>query len=165
MIPTKDFYHELYRLLETETPLKFNCGRLCGAACCQVSPELPGMYLFPGEEALFEGLAGFTGSEGHLPGYGAVRLLSCEGHCDRVLRPLSCRVFPLAPQRDNNTVTIRMDPRGRAVCPLCMQGTSSLSSGFVTAVGRVFCAILDYPESKLFLLSLSDHLEAFDELL
>ena len=34
------------------TPLKSDCGALCGAACCQADEDgQGGMYLFPGEEA------------------------------------------------------------------------------------------------------------------
>lgn len=39
------------------TPLRFDCGRLCGAACCAPDEEGDGgMLLFPGEEALYEPL-------------------------------------------------------------------------------------------------------------
>ena len=40
-------------LLETLTPLKTDCGRLCQGACCQ-GDEQTGMLLFPGEEAFYE---------------------------------------------------------------------------------------------------------------
>ena len=39
--------------LETLTPLKINCGKLCGGACCQPDPEEEGengMLLLPFEE-------------------------------------------------------------------------------------------------------------------
>ena len=38
-------------LLSNLTPLKSDCGRLCGGACCQ-GDDATGMLLFPGEEAL-----------------------------------------------------------------------------------------------------------------
>ena len=40
--------------LKDVTPLKRDCGRVCGAACCR-SPEgeETGMLLFPGEEEYF----------------------------------------------------------------------------------------------------------------
>jgi len=40
------------KLLETLTPLKTDCGRLCAGACRQ-GDEKTGMLLFPGEEALY----------------------------------------------------------------------------------------------------------------
>ena len=39
-------------LLSNLTPLKSDCGRLCGGACCQ-GDDATGMLLFPGEEALY----------------------------------------------------------------------------------------------------------------
>ena len=44
-------------LLESVTPLKRDCGRACGAACCQSDEDgQGGMLLFPGEEALYASL-------------------------------------------------------------------------------------------------------------
>ena len=41
--------------LEEVTPLKSDCGRVCGAACCRpVQGEETGMLLFPGEEAFYK---------------------------------------------------------------------------------------------------------------
>ena len=80
-------------LLSDVTPLKSDCGRLCGGACCQPSTEeTQGMLLFPGEEALYAGLDGYRVldcAEG--------KLLVCAGRCRREERPLSCRIFPLLP--------------------------------------------------------------------
>ena len=46
--------------LKSVTPLKKDCGRVCGAACCR-SPEgeETGMLLFPGEEELYAGKDGW----------------------------------------------------------------------------------------------------------
>lgn len=158
-----EFYKSLHRLLETTTPVGFDCGRLCGAACCQLSPELPGMYLFPGEEALFENLPGFTISGTQLPGYGAVRLLSCEGTCDRALRPLSCRIFPLSPKIKEGKAAARLDPRGRPVCPLCHKGMSALSFGFVIAVEAVLAKLMDEPSTSGFISALSRHVDEYEK--
>jgi hypothetical protein len=155
------FYKKLYRMLDKASPLNFDCGRLCGAACCMVSPELPGMYLFPGEEALLRGQPGYALSDTLLHGYGRARLLSCAGTCDRGLRPLSCRIFPLAPIVIGNTAKARPDPRGRPVCPLCRQPVAALSGGFVKTVEAVFTALLQEPETAGFLLALSDVLDEY----
>ena len=41
-------------LLENVTPMKTDCGKICGAACCQPDEEdLNGMLLFPGEERYY----------------------------------------------------------------------------------------------------------------
>ena len=160
--PKTDLYRQLYQLLDQVTPLRFDCGRLCDAACCQVSPELPGMFLFPGEESMFTDLAGFIISDAELPGFGPVRLLSCEGTCDRANRPLACRVFPLAPAILPDGVGVRPDPRGRAACPLCRQSAGSLSQEFTAAVRHVFRALWAEPECRRFLSALTDVLAEFD---
>lgn len=157
-----NFYHELYRLIGEHTPLGFDCGRLCGGACCSVS--LPGMYLFPGEEALLRRVKGFTISEADLPGYGPVPLLSCEGHCSRNARPLACRVFPLAPKVQGGTASARMDPRGRPVCPLCHEQPGALSAAFVGAAGEAFSALLRQPETAEFLCALSAAIDEYEQL-
>ena len=79
--------------LKSVTPLKRDCGRVCGAACCR-SPENEetGMLLFPGEEEAYRGKEGWTIRETAM-GPMAV----CPGHCDRDERPLACRLFPLLP--------------------------------------------------------------------
>ena len=75
-------------LLQTLTPLRRDCGDVCGAACCAPDEDgQGGMLLFPGEEALYQPLpAGFSlrQDDGVLPG---MLLLICGGVCDRALRP------------------------------------------------------------------------------
>lgn len=155
------FYRKIYDLIDASSPLGFDCGRLCGAACCRVSPELPGMYLFPGEEALLGGQPGFYISDAELPGYGGVRLLSCSGSCPRGLRPFSCRVFPLAPKVAGDAAKARLDPRGRPICPLCNQPLSALSGGFVKAAEAAFAELLAEPETAGFLRALSDSIDEY----
>ena len=48
-----------YEAIGTLTPLKSDCGRLCGAVCCKGDDET-GMLLFPGEESLYKNDANFT---------------------------------------------------------------------------------------------------------
>ena len=80
-----------YALLEEVTPLATDCGAVCDGRCCRESADSEGMLLFPGEEVLLAD-AGYTirPAEG---GY----LLTCGGTCNRALRPLACRIFPLFP--------------------------------------------------------------------
>jgi hypothetical protein len=153
------FYQKLYSLFDEANPLAFDCGKLCNSACC--SPELPGMYLFPGEEALFAGKPGFTLTDAELPGWGNVKLLSCSGRCNRGLRPLSCRIFPLAPKVEGDAVRVRPDPRGKAVCPLCNQPLSALCGGFMKAAQEAFTALLAEPETADFLRALSNIVDEY----
>lgn len=123
-------------LLENVTPLNADCGLSCGHRCCQSAEgEETGMLLFPGEEALFEGLPGYTLTSAELG-----TLLICSGRCDRAQRPLSCRLFPLLPVVREDGVKVAVDLRAKAVCPLARQGRSAMSQQFIDTVreaGRI----------------------------
>ncbi len=131
-------------LLESLTPLKTDCGKLCQGACCQGN-EQTGMLLFPGEEAFYEGCtfariipAGFT-----LGGQEA-QLLVCDGTCDRVNRPLACRLFPLfLTFKEDGTTKLRLDVRARAVCPLTDYGIRALDTGFKQAARKAYDVMLE----------------------
>lgn len=126
-------------LLSCVTPLKGDCGRACGAACCQPDGDgQGGMLLFPGEEALYSTLPpGFALSrdDGVMPG---MTLLVCQGSCARAERPLSCRLFPLTPvidaQDGRERLRVMPDPRAWPVCPLMPGGLRGLDARFVEAV-------------------------------
>ena len=134
-------------LLMDVTPLRRDCGAVCGAACCQCDEDgQGGMLLFPGEEALYTPLPpGFSISrdDAVMPG---MRLLTCRGECQRDQRPLSCRMFPLTPvltEKDGaETLRVRVDPRSFAVCPLSAHGVRGMDAAFGRAVlesARVLC--------------------------
>ncbi len=130
-------------LLETLTPLKTDCGRLCQGACCQGDEET-GMLLFPGEAALYEDCsfarvipAGF--SLGGAP----AQLLVCEGRCERANRPLACRLFPLFLTFKGGGVTkMKMDVRAKAVCPLTDYGIKALDPEFKQAARKAYDILL-----------------------
>ena len=118
-------------LLENVTPLRFDCGRRCGAACCSPDEDgKGGMLLFPGEETLYDPLPeGFSIRQDPIG-----LLLVCSGRCDRALRPLSCMLFPLWIFEKEQGFAVRTDPRARGVCPLSHCGLGALSSEFIAAV-------------------------------
>ena len=131
-------------LLESLTPLKTDCGRLCQGACCQ-GDEATGMLLFPGEEALYEGcaFARVVPTDFSLGGTPA-QLLVCDGRCDRKNRPLACRLFPLFLKfREDQTPVLRMDARARAVCPLTDYGMKALDPEFKQAARRAYDLLLE----------------------
>ncbi|MBQ4264798.1 MAG: hypothetical protein IJB85_04730 [Clostridia bacterium] len=132
------------KLLETLTPLKTDCGRLCAGACCQ-GDEKTGMLLFPGEEALYINCsfarilpAGFS------LGRQEAQLLICEGTCERDNRPLACRLFPLfLVFKEDGTTKMRMDHRARAVCPLTDYGIKALDPEFKQAARKAYDILLE----------------------
>ena len=158
-------YRALYELLGEHTPLKFDCGRLCSAACCAEDEKTGGMYLFPGEAEVLGKVEGYTFSSMALQGYGEVTLLKCAGKCDRALRPLACRLFPLALDLSGDEPGLITDPRGRAVCPLCHKDLEALSVDFVQAVAQVYEKLLQEEECARFLRALSREQEGYDHVL
>lgn len=145
---TKEFYSYLYRLLDKTTPLKVDCGKLCGGACCDGDGE-SGMYLFPFEEVMYDG------SENWLKIYDSnfifnnkpVKIAICDGTCERKKRPLSCRIFPLFID-DNNEICL--DIRGRGVCPLVQAKIplDEYNPEFIKNVSRVFKILNNVPITR-----------------
>ena len=104
-----------YELLERVTPLTYDCGKLCGGACCKGDGNT-GMWLFPYEEEIISETEGFTvkDCEGNF-GY---KMVVCNGSCDRKTRPLACRIYPYFPVITDDGYDTRADIRGISGCPL-----------------------------------------------
>lgn len=133
--------------LERVTPLKTDCGRVCGAACCRSAEgEETGMLLFPGEEALFAGRPGWVLRPAALG-----TLAVCPGVCDREMRPLACRLFPLLPVLREDGVRIAVDARARGVCPLARGGLNAFSPEFREAVRAAGVRLAEDEEQAAFL--------------
>ena len=113
-----DILHDAYSALRFVTPLPhgLDCGKLCGARCCQ-GGDNDGMELFWGEERLFAHDPRFT-----VRTDGTRRILVCRGVCERRMRPLACRMFPFypIPQETEHGLSVRVvyDLRGLKICPL-----------------------------------------------
>ena len=137
-------YLQLYKLFDNCTPIKADCGQLCGKACCQGNG---GMYLFPGEKKVYELLSPtwleISDSDFNYTCNGKkvnVPFASCSGSCDRYQRPLACRIFPLTPILDSNgKINIITDPRAKSVCPLSKGlHTNEYNRKFVKNIERSF---------------------------
>lgn len=132
--------HTAREKLKNVTPMKRDCGRVCGAACCR-SPENEeaGMLLFPGEEEAYAGKDEWAIRETAMG-----PMVVCSGTCGRDERPLACRLFPLLPViGEEGTVHAVTDLRAKAVCPLARQGRSAMDPAFIEAVreaGNVLAA-------------------------
>lgn len=161
-------YLQLYKLFDDVTPIKADCGLLCGSACCKGDDA--GMFLFPGEEAVYKLLepdwiriepTDFTyefNGRRH-----TVNIAMCSGTCDRFERPLACRIFPLTPYigRDG-AMDIIIDPRARGVCRLA-QGfrLEDFSPLFIKNIRRAFLLLSKNPRIYAFLKEYSSYLDEF----
>lgn len=107
---TVEKYKEIYEILENIGPADHDCGEHCGSICCSDSSfedEDSYIYLLPGEKEYLES----EGSDMHIErqrrdehdlpkSWGDyVYIAKCPGKekCDRRLRPIQCRTFPLHP--------------------------------------------------------------------
>ena len=147
--------------LKQVTPLKRDCGRICGARCCRsLDGEETGMLLFPGEA---EAYAGKPGWEVRRAAQGD--LLVCPGSCGRDERPLSCRLFPLLPLiGDGGEIRVVTDLRAKAVCPLARQGKSAMDPAFTAAVREAGEILAKEEEQALFLELLEEEQQELREL-
>lgn len=137
------------------TPLKTDCGRLCGGACCEGDEET-GMLLFPGEEALYEGctFARVIPADFSLGGTD-VKLLVCSGRCERDNRPLACRLFPLfLTFKEDGVTKLRLDRRAKGVCPLTDYGIKSLDTDFKQAARKAYDLLLEDDVCRAYLIDL-----------
>ncbi|MDR2515156.1 MAG: hypothetical protein LBD02_08135 [Christensenellaceae bacterium] len=153
---------EALGLLESATPLRFDCGQLCAKACCRDDggDEPNGMLLFPGEEAFYAGQGTWMemyDSELCFKGE-PVKLLVCHLPCPRSLRPLSCRVFPLFPYLKGEKIMPKMDLRAAPLCPLYSSDEAGLSPEFIAAVKQAGEALMQSGTQKAFLALLSAHI-------
>jgi hypothetical protein len=154
-------YRKAYRLLGDLTPLKTDCGALCGKACCK-GDENTGMYLYPGEEEMYGSDDGFI----------SIKMIdlnihhaACAGKCRRSLRPLACRIFPLIPYLHEGALDIIKDPRAMRLCPLlnCSQAPG-MDSLFIKKVREVFRLLLEDADIRAFVEFMSDEISPYIKL-
>lgn len=143
---------KVYKILDNVTPLREDCGKLCSGECCKGDIDT-GMLLFPGEEKFFEGNSNFEikkTSDGK-------NILVCSGRCDRKLRPISCRIFPLFPVLADGRIYVLDDPRARGICPL-LYDEMKLSKKFERRVAKAGKLLAENEETSAFLKILTDEL-------
>jgi len=149
-------YEKIFRILEDKTPLKADCGKLCGGACCK-GDENTGMRLFPGEESE---LPVRQLDSGH-------RLVVCDGTCDRSKRPLACRIFPFFPTIDEKgKIYVEEDYRAKRVCPMIGHGEEILfDPGFFRALKKVGKLLRKDPACREFLQQSTEEIDIYREFL
>lgn len=161
-------YLQLYRLFDNTTPLKVDCGKLCNESCC--SGDDSGMLLFPGESEVYKLLKpdgfriemsdltySYNGKEHKTP------ILFCDGSCDRYVRPLACRIFPLTPVFDDKgRIEIITDPRAKSVCPLAKTfHIDEYDEGFFKAVKNTFTLLSKNKQIEAFLREYTEYINDF----
>ena len=152
----------MYRLLDRVSPADGDCGRFCGAACCNYAGTDFGIYLYPGEEKLFEDEIHRSSESGWLSWSvedaedyefplswrGKVYFASCTGpaFCVRHMRPLQCRFFPLAPHltKDGTLHLILYPGELPYRCPL-LAPDFPLDERFVRATYTVWKRLIQDP--------------------
>ena len=145
-------YNKIFKTLGNLTPLKVDCGQLCGGACCK-GDSSTGMRLFPHEKS---NLNIITTDEG-------IRLAICNGNCDREKRPLACRIFPFFPTVDDkNRVYVELDYRAANLCPMIEHCDEIIfDKQFLSAVKKVGKILVKDEKCKAFLKQSTDEIDVF----
>ncbi len=127
-----ELLQQAYRQTDKCSLLYYNCGDLCGGACCKshaVSGDVTyGMTLLPEEEKLctFDGAKIFDSTDG--------KILVCSQKCDRSMRPFMCRLFPyyakitFDKQLNRKRISLIPDPRALRICPVARKANKVCTS-------------------------------------
>jgi len=159
-ILTANDYAYLYHLTAGPTPLKKDCGTICGSVCCRPGRDNElGIYLFPGEEVMFDRQESWLIWESQDPAEqlfpaswpNPVYFVRCSSLCPREARPLACRFFPLAPQlqRDGKLLIIYETLDLPYCCPL-MTEDLPMQNKFVQTVAAAWQLMLKDPRIRDF---------------
>ena len=155
----KKTYQAAYRLLNRVSPTDYDCGELCGSACCLAEEDDMGIYLLPGDEELFAGETDNSADDSADGGWLEWRMESAADcgfpeswpeeipfircktppFCERSKRPLQCRTFPLMPYltEDGELQMLYNDNELPYRCPL-IEEEIPLNDSFVKATHTVW---------------------------
>ena len=150
-------YRAIYRLLDRVSPVPFDCGMICGAACCTAIGEVDmGIYLLPGEEKIHDRHADWltwhtqSTEEYDFPEswHGKVHWVRCNEppHCPREKRPIQCRSFPLLPHltEDGELWLVWNDSDLPYCCPM-IEDETELDPDFIKATHTVWKHLIRDP--------------------
>ena len=156
----KESIMRIYEMLDSVSPLDFDCGSLCGEVCCvyddgeDINSNLV-LYLLPGEELMYE-------DSEHFDLYfidprqldyprkwkDDVFIVECRNppHCDRSIRPIQCRTFPLIPHisEDGKLHLILDENEFPYVCPI-VRDNIRLNEDFVRVTYEVWSMLVGNP--------------------
>ncbi len=143
-------------LLERSAPLgRFDCGKICGAKCCQ-GDEDTGMWLFPHEEEFYKNHPDFTIR--NTDGNGGYPMIVCGGTCNREDRPLACRIYPFYPKIDGDKIKIIKDLRGFGSCPIIKENIKP-EPKFLRNLRKATRYLLRDEETKDYILRVQSEIE------
>ena len=142
----EETYREIYSTLNEVSPVAFDCGMICGQACCEVvhGEVETGMFLLPGEEKVHDRYDSWLTwssvpvEECSYPDSwkGRVYFVQCCGpeHCHREKRPIQCRTYPVLPhmKEDGTLCLVYNDIYLRYSCPL-IETQTPLQESFLRA--------------------------------
>lgn len=150
-------YRAAYRLLDRYSPIDGDCGLMCSAACCMSASgchdEEMGIYMLLGEDLIHDkNNSCLSWNAESSDEYGFPEswdetfwFVKCSGppSCDRKLRPLQCRTFPLMPyiSEDGELMMIYNDNELPYECPL-IESEIPLNDDFVRATRTVWKHLL-----------------------
>ena len=154
-----EFYSRIYKLFDKVTPLSKDCGVLCDGACCKDGDEETGMLLFPYEEEFLKN-SDFGRIEDTACEYGenkTSKIFFCN-KCNRALRPLACRIFPLMPyKKEGSPLKIVMNPLAKNMCPLARSlKVKQLEPDFIKNVRKAMNNILKLNDGEDYIIMLSE---------
>lgn len=148
----RKMYDKIFKIMGDYTPLRVDCGQLCGGACCK-GDSGTGMLLFPHEESELPITVGASGE----------RLAVCNGTCDRAKRPLACRIFPFFPTVDESgKIFVEPDLRAARLCPLIEHSEEiEFDLKFFKAVKKVGKILEKDDECREFLEKITSEIDMF----
>lgn len=172
--------------LENVTPVKSDCGLMCGSLCCK-KPDydnngntgMKGMWLFPGESELYINNKNFDII--HADGNESYPFLLCKYSCEngdfckRNERPLFCRLFPYFPlvseiKRRGETryrIKLIIHPAAVTICPV-INFKLKITSDFSRAVRKAVYVMLNQKsdggeELKSYIIKTGEYLNMMTE--
>ena len=153
-------WRAIYRLLDRVSPVPYDCGTLCDAACCCAGGDEMGIYLLPGEEKLHPRPADPKDDwltwredepkEHNLPENwpAPAYFVKCKNppNCPREMRPFQCRTFPLKPFINEDGILELVYNRDDLPykCPLVHE-EAELSVDFIKATYTAWYHLLNDP--------------------
>ena len=156
----KESIRKIYQKLDEVSPVDFDCGQLCNSVCCAYdeddyrNKDLV-LYLLPGEELMYDDSDYFdlyyvNPKELDYPYTWTddVWIVECRNPpaCDRSIRPIQCRTFPLIPHisKDGKLHLILDETEFPYECPI-IRDNIKLNENFIKVTYEVWQSLINHP--------------------